>query len=670
MRILLLHPPLLPTNDAGSLLRIDDHDNSRVPIGLLWLAASLINKGHEVRLANHALTPLMQSLEEVESFTPELVGLTCMSHHRASVREWSQIYKRRRPRTKLILGGVHASHLYRQILQRWPWIDFVAVGEAEHSLPALVRHLETGSADKPVPGIARRDRDGRVQWPGPAKPVADLGTLPIPAEQYAYDVVSTARGCPFDCSFCSSASIWGRRVRERPVEHVIEELTLLRRRHKFSQVHFKDETFTLKPERVRHLCEAMIEARLNLWWTCDTRADCVNEPTLAWMRRAGCFYLSLGVESGSSATLNTLNKHIQPQQVIEATDLARRFGFMVRYYLIGGVPGERSEDLQATLELVRRARPHFVFISGLSLSPGTRVFQDYCQRSGTNEDLWFESDQPLILYDPRQRWKQMRPGRQLTAYANTGPNGGNAQPHHPLQEEELLEAQQRLPDAFATNYDLAFFYKTQGRFEEAIPYYQRALEANRDFGKGWLDLGVCLDGLGRLVEAVERWQRVERIEGESEENVLLAWIYRGLASVAEGDLEGALDLWQRAHKRRPHAVDPLRLIAQHAAAGGRWRELAWAAEQWARLDPASGEPIHMAAIAAMAQDQLGDAEVLFQRAVQLSPENPDIYNNYAVLLSRRGRLDEAARLLKTCLKINPQHHSARRLMGQLRPKTS
>lgn len=668
MRILLLSPPLRRTENAAELQKMgrDDEDCFRVPIGLFSLAAQLIEMGQEVKLCNHALTPWTASIEEEAAMRPALAGITCVSRQRMTVAPWARALKERCPDCRIIVGGVHATFLYQEILQRWPEIAHVAVGEADLSLPELARRMDAGEDLTGIPGIASRAEDGTLDWVGPAAPVTDLGALPIAARYFPSDIIATARGCPFNCTFCCSPGLWGSRVRERPVGHVIEELEILRRRHGITQVHIKDETFTARKSRVIEICQAMLDARLNLWWTCDTRVDCMDEERLYWMRKAGCFYVSFGIESGSPRILDRIQKRVSLDKAREATDLARRFGMLVRYYLIAGLPSETAGDMQATLNLARAGRPHFVCTGPLILSPGTKLFEEYCQIHHTDNSLWFDERQPAVIpFDQKQHWMSFPAARPLLALNNIG-EGHDKTPHNPFTEEELRAAQARLEDCFAPNYDLALFLKDKGRPVEAEPFYRRALELRPEFGKGWLDLGLCLDAQKRLDEAVACWEKLETLESEADNNRLLALLYRGLAEAARGRLDEAVAFWKQVHARQPEAVDALRLIAERCAQAGRWSEVAWASERWLKLDSRNGQANYLLALAYVSEGANEDALSLFEYALQLNAKDPNVFFHTGLLLARMGRHADAMNRLQACLNLAPGHVEAKQLLGQIK----
>lgn len=637
MKILLLTPPLIKTKSLSKLQACDDGDNAKVAIGLYSLASVLLENNYTVKLLNHTLTPWKNSLAEAVSFDPDLIGISCMTHNRVTALEWAEFIKKKLPRCPVVIGGVHATHLYQEILDRCKAIDFVAVGEGETSMLELANRLQEKDSTTGIPGIAGRFEDGSLDWPGRAEPILDLASLPVPAKHFSYSTLSSARGCPYQCTFCASSSMWGRRVREFPVNHVIDELKFMSQTHGLRQVHFKDETFTLRKSRVEEICQAMIEEKINLWWTCDTRVDRLDEERLYWMRKAGCFYVSLGIESGSPNLLESINKKTSLDQVYRATKLARQFGMLVRFYLIVGLPEETDDDLQATLDLVQKCQPNFISLANLSLSPGTEIFQDYCKRFKTNQSLWFDSKESIIPYDSTNQWKKSKVGRQLLEIDNVRSVSKSKEIRHPLSEDELRQAQQLVKDGFAPNYDLALYLFEAARFQEAIEFYTRALEIRPNFGKAWLDLGTCQDRMGQLPSAVFCWQQLENLPEEPAINHLIALIYRGLASLAQGDVDQAVELFKRAHKVDPTHLQPITLLAEKCAERNRWEDAMEASQIWCSLQPKEAQPYHILALGTWLKGNETEAASYFAKARKLAPANQEIQKNYNIFKQQRSK---------------------------------
>jgi anaerobic magnesium-protoporphyrin IX monomethyl ester cyclase len=130
------------------------------------------------------------------------------------------------------------------------------------------------------------------------EPVADLDSLPMPADHFTFQHISLTRGCPAGCTFCGSPAFWKRRVRFHSADYFVTQMERLREKG-VTFFFVSDDTFTLKRELVIDICRRIIESRLNIIWVAISRVDCVDEEMLRWMRRAGCTQISYGVESGS-----------------------------------------------------------------------------------------------------------------------------------------------------------------------------------------------------------------------------------------------------------------------------------------------------------------------------------------------------------------------------------
>lgn len=516
MKILLVQPPLDCSDNAQELKALDDNDNTSISMGLYSLAAVLLENGYEVSLLNQTTTPWMEAIREIQQYQPDILGITCLSHNRHTVMKLADTIKELIPLAKITLGGIHASSLFHLILRKHPSVDYIAIGEAETSFLELVNRINKGESTSGIKGIVQR-KSGvdyakstapiplggtcnpyeDFDWAGPADPIMDLGKLPIPAKYFKYSIVSTARGCPFNCTFCSSPQIWGRDVRNRPIEHVMEELTLLRNKHGIDTIFFKDETFTMSKKRVIELCKAMVDANLNLVWTCDTRVDCLSEETLYWMRKAGCYYMSVGIESGSEAMLALIDKKTNLGKIKKGTAMARRYGFWLRYYIIANLPGESQQDRQASIDIIEECKPHYVSLSLLKLSPRTELYRQFCNKNNQDDNIWFDDQRSWIPYSEEGEWNSSEAGKKLLSYKYQS----DKSQLFAYTEEELRDIQSRLNDCFGSNFELAMHLMQKNKFADAIHYFQLASDIYPDYLRCRIALGICLLNVKRTEEA-------------------------------------------------------------------------------------------------------------------------------------------------------------------------
>lgn len=513
IKILLIQPPLIRSDDAHELIAMDDAFNTVVAMGLQYIAAMLLDNNFEVLLLNQTTTPWQEAIRQVHDFQPDLIGITSLTHDRYSVMELVDTLKEQLPSTKIALGGVHASCVATLILRKHPSVDYIAISEAETSFLELARRIGAGESTASIKGILQRKPGIDYQkkpspvipleggacanpyadfdWVGRAEPIEELGDLPIPARYFKYVNVSTARGCPFNCSFCNSLQVWGRKVRYRPIDNVIEELTLLRDNHGVKLVNFKDETFTMHRKRVIELCKAIIDAKLQILWTCDTRVDCLDEERLYWMRKAGCIYMSFGVESGSERILKQLDKKTDMAKVRESTALARKFGILVRFYMMLNLPHETEQDRQASIDIIEECGPHYSSLSVLGILPGTDIFTQYCEENNQDDNIWFEDQRDFIPYTEDMSWRETPTGQKLLSFGKVNPLTGYTDINAAYTEAELRDIQTRLSDCFIGNYDLAIHLSAQQEYADAIHYFQLALEIWPDYTKAKIELGLC-----------------------------------------------------------------------------------------------------------------------------------------------------------------------------------
>lgn len=669
MRIVLVYPPVLPTNSAEELLAVDDGDKCQMPIGMYILGAMLRESGHTVELHNFARTPWDEALAKIEACRPELFAITCYSFHRHYVAKMTRQIRERCPAAKIVVGGVHVSPMPLTVLERWPWIDYVAVSEAELSFPALVERLEAGESTEGLLGIASRDSDGVPVFPGRQPVVPDLDVLPQPARYWPHHIISASRGCPFNCNFCSSPSIWGRSVRERSPAHVVEELQLLRS-HGIRQVHFKDETFTFKRSRVAELCQAIIDADLQMWWTCDTRADCLDEERIQWLRRAGCFLVSLGVETGSPDLIHYYQKREKAEKVVAAGELARKYGLFVRHYYITGAPTETNETLGHTLDLIERSKPQRVFMSQLAVLPGTALEHEMRQKKGWDESIWFDREEEWINADDDNRFLEFDNWPRLVEYTqNKGLRNTPSSLLFPLSIDDLTSAAQLLPDTFAAHYDLGQALLEAERYEEAAQALRQAGALRPSLGKTWIDLATCLTKLGREQEALEALVAVEPIEGldtpQDKANHLIALLRRAEILGDLGQAGEALALCRRVLDEAPGTAEAFALACRLLVRTGQLQGAEALARSWASEDPDSAGPY---LVLALCKGSLGDVEgatAFFKEAHRRSPDDATILHEGAVTLAQLGALDDARLFLDVCLHKHPNDPQTLDLLAQL-----
>ena len=325
---------------------------------------------------------------------PRIVGITAVSATIDSACFIAGLARLLFPTAYIVLGGQHASYEWKELLSREPAIDAVVLGEGELSFPALVERVLAEPEGAHVlldglHGVAWRRADGTPVSAGWSPAVEELDSLPMPRDR-AYLVnadeapirvarILTARGCTFSCSFCSTASFTGRRIRRRSVASVIAEVAAWSE-DGVNEITFDDDIFTSDRRRALALCAALRESGLaeRVVWGCNTRLDCLDDEIIDALAAAGCRCILIGVESGDVEIQRRFGKGRRSLEGFrdKILHLARR-GIEAQLNFILGLPGEDRASLAAITDLVA-GMPTSVkcAFNFLNVFPGTPLARD------------------------------------------------------------------------------------------------------------------------------------------------------------------------------------------------------------------------------------------------------------------------------------------------------
>jgi anaerobic magnesium-protoporphyrin IX monomethyl ester cyclase len=446
-----------------------DADFYQIPHGLLSLAAQAIRAGHEVKVVNLSAHPWPEVEAAVGTLRADLYGISCWTANRRGAALLSRCIRARHPSAHIVVGGPHATVLAKEMLAHHPEIDSVVIGEGEATLLEVADRIATGDDVRGVAGSAYRTA-GRIEMGPRRAAIRDLDSLAPLQDLFDTHIVMTSRGCPFSCTFCGAEASWGRGVRNHSTEYVLSAIAKVLPRLPVKMIQIKDDTFTADSKRTMQLCRQIRDRGLQFLWSCDTRGDLLTEPLLREMRLAGCQRISIGVESGSQAILDNIKKKIDLEDVARSTDLAKKCGIRVRYYLMIGNRGETAATLKETLAFLEAARPHEYIFACLSIYPGTRDFADAEALGRLGREAYFA-----------ERFQELKTPFDASA-ADTAmmeaffrENCGLRQLYREGSSdyEAILD---RLGDHHAAHMDLGAAYFHEGRLDDAACHVRRALD--------------------------------------------------------------------------------------------------------------------------------------------------------------------------------------------------
>jgi radical SAM superfamily enzyme YgiQ (UPF0313 family) len=482
MRIALLYPPPWKIAEKGATSGYGaegppeeyregdlDPDFYQTPYGLFSLGAQALRAGHQVKVLNLSAYAWHEVEEVIAKLDADLFGMSCWTANRRGVAYAAVAIRERHPRAHIVVGGPHATPLASEMLRHVPEIDTVALGESEPAFAELIERLTTGQPTQGIAGTAFR-KSGKIELGGHREPIGELDDLASPHDYFDTHILMTSRGCPWACTFCGAETTWGRGFRGQSVSYVLDAIERATSRLPVKMIQIKDDTFTTNKKRVMELCHGIRERRLAFFWSCDTRVDLLTEPLLREMRLAGCERLSLGVESGSQTILDKIDKKITTAEIIESTELAKKFGIRVRYYMMLGNRGETADTFKETLAFLERAKPHQYIFSCLSIYPGTRDFDDAEKAGWLDREVYFTG-----------RFQELKTPFDASEADTEIMNGWFAE-NSGLREfyeeglDDYLAILERLGDYHAAHMDVAGAYLRAGELDLAERHVRRALE--------------------------------------------------------------------------------------------------------------------------------------------------------------------------------------------------
>lgn len=366
-----------------------------IPLGPLYIASVLEQAGCDVDFRDYQLSsyenPLHQgTILDFLSDSQEFLGIGCLFNALPFILLSLQKVKTETPEKTVILGGPGPSTVAEKLMEHFPFIDMVVKGEGEHT----VLDLAKGVPYKNIKGIVYRD-NGKVMINPPRERIHRLDEVPFPAyekadfSQYDHAGIITARGCPYHCSFCEVAPLWGYHTERRSVSNVISEIRMLHDHYGVRSLHINDDTFVLDKRWVHNFCNALRAEELDVTWRCLGRINLMDEDLISTMADSGCIGIQYGIESGSEHVLKLVGKQITIQQVEEVIETSVQYIDEVISTFMWGFPFETMDDFYETIYLMGVVAEIGSLIKLLFLSPAplSPLYKEYCNQLRFSEEL-------------------------------------------------------------------------------------------------------------------------------------------------------------------------------------------------------------------------------------------------------------------------------------------
>lgn len=366
------------------------------PLGIAYMAGVLQENNIDVEILDASAEDMdFKDVEkELLKRKPDLVALTALTPTIGRALETAQVIKETLPDSIVVMGGYHPTFNFIETLEDEN-VDIVIRGEGEYIMLNLVQALENQSSLHDVKGIVFEDKNSKEIVVNPEAPlIQDLDELPFPAlnllpmKKYRLldmdthmTTMITTRGCPMQCSFCSSAAMHGKKIRERSVENIVDEIEYLKTNYDIDTIAFMDDTFTLKKRKVMAICDEILKRNIEIMWGCTSRVDTLDEKLLKKMKEAGCITIFIGVESADQQQLDNMCKNTTIAKIENAFKIAHKLKIRTIASVALGMPGDTKEIMNKTVKFVHKLKPNYAIYSLATPYPGTRFYKEAFEKN-------------------------------------------------------------------------------------------------------------------------------------------------------------------------------------------------------------------------------------------------------------------------------------------------
>ncbi len=415
--IVFINPPLTNEERYGIKFKAG---GQTPPTGLCLIAAVCRKSGYDVGLIDAPSLNLNfeETVNKVLEQKPKYVGITAVTISIYNALDLAKLIKRKNSGIKIIIGGAHITAAVEETVKRLgSFFDIAVLGEGEITIIELLKALNNGTALSKVKGIAYFDKN-KLRITAPQEFIKDLDTLPFPAwdmlpdlgkhytppahtvKRFPAALLVSSRGCPGLCTFCDN-KVFGRRLRCYSADYVLNMIKYLQKNYGIKEVQFRDDNFLVFRDRLIEFCNKLIEEKIDLAWSCAGRVDMINPEMLALMKKAGCWQIWYGVESGSDSVLKAIRKNTGIEKISKAIINTKKAGISPCGFFMIGLPTETEEDIKKTIKLLLKLPIDEFHVTHMTPFPGSEIHATASQY-GYLDDDWHKMNCWKTVFVPNQ----------------------------------------------------------------------------------------------------------------------------------------------------------------------------------------------------------------------------------------------------------------------------
>ncbi len=363
------------------------------PLGILCVSAWLEEQG----ITNEVFDSTFSTREALEQYLlihrPPYVAFYVNLMTRVNILQLITFIRAKKElqHTTIILGGPEVRYNADDLLQHGA--NYLVIGEGEQTITALITTLDAGEQERlsEVQGIGYLNAQGEPVYTAERTKLRSINELPFPnrkkidLQQYLTTwkqrhglnaiSVSTMRGCPYTCKWCSRA-VYGLSYRRRSPEKVVDELEYIQQTYNPDTLWFVDDVFTVSHKWLQAFNEELKRRNVTIAYECITRADRMNEEVIRMMKESGCFRVWIGAESGSQKIIDLMDRRVSVEEVRTMIQMAQQHGIQAGTFIMLGYPGETEQDIYETIHHLKVSNPDYFTITVAYPIKGTELFEE------------------------------------------------------------------------------------------------------------------------------------------------------------------------------------------------------------------------------------------------------------------------------------------------------
>ena len=392
-KVLLFNPPVGLYQRGEERCQADIEGSAtisiRPPNNLGYMASVLRLIGITPLIRDYPVEKDKDFITDLKAFNPDML---IMSITTATIEKDLEYFKIAKDVKKDIITVAEGAHFITAPLSSfnkevYNFMDFAIYGESEGIVDKLVDALNNNLNVSYVKGLIFKENNRWIKTP-PSPFIEDLDSLPFPARDLMRNelyinpdtgnpiaTIQTSRGCPAKCIYCLTPIVSGSKVRKRSAKNIVDEIEECINKYNIKEFFFRADTFTIDNEWVVSVCKETIKRDLKISWVANSRVKPLSEDALLWMKKAGCYLVAFGIESGSNRSLKLMKKGATVSDAIRAVNMAKRVGLKTYCFFMLGFPWEKREDIEETIRFSKKIPCDFAEFHIATPYYGTELFE-------------------------------------------------------------------------------------------------------------------------------------------------------------------------------------------------------------------------------------------------------------------------------------------------------